>query len=205
MTKPTSETMDPFDTDTDSWPRTQRDSVQQFFVANDIANEKVAILLSVIGTKAYTLLRNIVAPDKPAAKGYDQLVVELIWTQNPIIIAERIKFHRSNQRKGELIAQYIAELRKLSEYCNFREFLGQALYDRLVCGLTSEATQKRLLTEKDLTLAKAQKIAEGMEAAAKQTNELQVSSKSLELNMVTVDNLKPCFHCARKEHATENY
>ena len=39
MTKPTLGTMDPFDPDTDSWPAyTER--LEQFFVANDIANEK---------------------------------------------------------------------------------------------------------------------------------------------------------------------
>ena len=168
--------------------------------------KKVAVLLTVIGTKAYTLLRNIVAPDKPAAKEYDQLVeaFRAHLDSKPIIIAERFKFHRRNQREGESIAQYIAELRKLSEHCNFREFLDQALRDRLVCGLTSEATQKRLLAEKDLTLAKAQEIAVGMEAAAKQTNELQVSSKGLELNIVTVDNSKPCFRYAKKGHTPEN-
>ena len=53
-------------------------------------------------------------------------------------------------------------------------------------------------------MAKAQEIAVRMEAAAKQTNELQVSSKSLELNMVTVDNLKPCFCFAKRGHTPEN-
>ena len=185
-------------------------------MANDIANEKkVAVLLTVIGTKAYTLLRNIVAPDKSAAKEYDQLVEAFRAHLDPksIIIAERFKFHRRNQREGKSIAQYIAELRKLSKHCDFREFLDQALRDRLVCGLTSEATQKQLLAEMDLTLAKAQEIAVGMEAAAKQTNKLRVSSKAnklrvsskgLELNMVTVDNLKPCFRCAKKGYAPEN-
>ena len=159
-----------------------------------------------IGTKAYTLLRNIVAPDKPAAKEYDQLVeaFRAHLDLKPIIIAEWFKFHHKKQRESESIAQYIAELRKLSKDCNFREFLDQALCNRLVCGLTSEATQKRLLTEKDLTLAKAQEIAVGMVAAAKQTNELQVSSKGLELNIVTVDNSKPCFCCAKKGRALVN-
>ena len=176
-------------------------------MANDNANEKkVAVLLTVIGTKAYTLLRNIVAPDKPAAKEYDQLVEAFRAHLDPksIIIAERFKFHRRNQREGKSIAQYIAELRKLSKHCDFREFLDQALRNRLVCELKSEATQKQLLAEMDLTLAKAQEIAVGMEAAAKQTNKLRVSSKGLELNMVTVDNLKPCFRCAKKGYAPEN-
>ena len=57
MTKPTFGTMDPFDSYTDNWPVcTER--LDQFFVANDIANgKKVVILLTVIGTKVY---RNIV-------------------------------------------------------------------------------------------------------------------------------------------------
>ena len=91
MTKPTLGTMDAFDPDTDNWPAyTER--LEQFFVANDITNEKkVAVLLTVIGTKAYTLLRNIVVPDKPAAKEYDQLVeaFRAHLDPKPIIIAER--------------------------------------------------------------------------------------------------------------------
>ena len=78
-----------------------------------------------IGTKAYTLLRNIVASDKPAAKEYDQLVeaFRAHLDPKPIIIAERLEFHCRNQREGESIAQYIVELKKLSGHCNFREFL----------------------------------------------------------------------------------
>ena len=196
MTKPTLGTMDPFDPNTDTWPAyTER--LDQFFVANDIADgKKVAVLLTVIGTKAYTLLRNIVVPDKPATKEYNHLVeaFRVHLDPKPITIAERFKFHRRNQREGESIAQYIAKLRKLSEHCDFREYLDQALRNRLVCGLRSEATQKRLLAEKDLTLATAQEIAVGMEAAAKQASELQVSRKGLEVNVLTVDNSKPCYY-----------
>ena len=201
--QPTFGTMDPFDPDTDNWPA-YSERLEQFFVANDIADgKKVAVLLTLIGTKAYTLLRNILAPDKPASKDYDQLVETLKahLDPKPIVIAERFKFHRRNQREGESIAQYIAELRKLSEHCEFRDYLNQALRDRLVCGLTSEAMQKRLLSEKDLTLAKAQEIAMGMEAAAKEASELQVSSKGLEVNSLTSHNSKQCFRCAKKGHA----
>jgi len=86
-------------------------------VANDIADrKKVAVLLTVIGTKAYTqLLRNIMAPEKPVTKEYD-VIVEALQAHldpKPIIIAERFKFHRRNQRDGESVAQYIAELRKI--------------------------------------------------------------------------------------------
>ena len=205
--KPTLGTMDPFDPDTDSWPA-YSERLEQFFVANDIADgKKVAVLLTVIGTKAYTLLRNIIAPDKPTSKEYGALVEALRahLDLKPIVIAEHFKFHQRNQREGESVAQYIAELRKLSTHCEFQDHLDQAIRDRLVCGLSSEAIQKRLLSEKNLTLAAAQEIALGMEAAAKEATELQVSSKSsLEINKITVDTAKPCFRFARKGHTPEN-
>ena len=144
MSKPMLGTMDPFDPDTDSWPA-YSERLEQFFMANDITDrKKVAVLLTVIGTKAYTLLQNIMAPEKPATKEYDVIVeaLQAHWDPKPIIIAERFKFHRRNQCDGESVAQYIAELRKFSEHCEFRDYLDQALCDRLVCGLSAEAIQK---------------------------------------------------------------
>jgi len=49
----------------------------------------------------------------------------------------------------------------------FWDHLEEALRDCFVCGLTSETTQKWLLTEKDLTFTGAIDIAHGMESAAK--------------------------------------
>ena len=73
---PTLGTMNPFDPDMDSW-LAYSERLDQFFVANDIADEKkVAVVLTVIGTKAYKL-RNIVALQKPSTKAYTALVEAL--------------------------------------------------------------------------------------------------------------------------------
>ena len=123
----------------------------------------------------------------------------------PIIIAERFQFHQRNQCQGKSVAQYIAELRKLTTHCEFREYLDQTIRNRLVSGLNSEAIQKRLLSKRNMTLAAAQEIALGMKAATKEASEKQLSSKSsLEINKVSVDTAKPCFRCARKGHVPEN-
>ena len=53
--------------------------------------------------------------------------------------------------------------------------LHKALRDRLVCGLRNDTTQKRLLSEADLTLAKAVQIASSMESAEKQCLQFQVT------------------------------
>ena len=64
-----------------------------------------------------------------------------------IIIAERFRFHRQNQKEGETMAQYLAKLRKVTEHCDFRNNLQEALRDRLVCGIVSVPIQKRLLAK----------------------------------------------------------
>ena len=96
-------------------------------------------------------------PEKPSSKGYDALVgaLQAHLDPKPIVITERFKFHRRNQRKGKSVTWYIVELRKLTTHCEFRDYLDQAIRDRLVCGLNSEAIQKRLLSERDLTLEAA--------------------------------------------------
>ena len=78
--------------------------VELFFTANGIKDEKkVAVLLSVIEPKIYTLLRDLLAPDKPQ----DKSVVDLFGTlkkhyePKPVIIAERFRFHRRDQASGE--------------------------------------------------------------------------------------------------------
>lgn len=88
-----------------------------------------------------------------------------------LVIAERFRFYRRDQREREAIGAYIVALKQLARRCNFGSFLAieDALRDRLVCGLQSETTQRRLLSEKDLTFQKACTTAQAMELAAKDT------------------------------------
>ena len=74
------------------------------------------------------------------------------------------------------MAQYLAELCKLTEQYDFHNNLEEALRDRLVCEIVSVPIQKRLLAEKDLTLQKTKEIAQGMKAATKQSSELCATS-----------------------------
>ena len=99
------------------------------------------------------------------------------------MIAEKFKFHRRKQHEGETVAQYLAEFQKFSEQCDFKEYLEEALYDRLVCRLRSEVIQRRLLVEENLTLKKAQELAPGMETRAKNACELQGTRRAAELRL----------------------
>lgn len=132
-----------------------------FVEANSIEDGKlVPTFLSVVGPKTFNLLRCLVQPDKPASKTYDSIVATLAahFAPKPLLIAERFRFHKRNQEEGESVTVFVAALRKLAEHCEFNDVLNNTIRDRLVCGLRSEAAQKRLLTESALTLEKAVEI-----------------------------------------------
>ena len=149
---------------------------EQFLVANDITEAKkvMAIFLTAVGAKTYELLKDTGVPAKPLELKFEEVVEHLNKHYDPksLVIAERFKFHKRNQQADESIAEYCAALRKYAWTCQFGTFLDEALRDRIVCGMKDPATQRRLLTESKLTLAKALEIAQGMEAAAKQAQQL---------------------------------
>ena len=51
---------------------------------------------------------------------------------------QRFQFHSRTQKPGETVAAFTAELRQLSEFCEFGETV-EDTYDRLVCGTASSA------------------------------------------------------------------
>ena len=75
---------------------------------------------------------------------------------------------------------YVVGLKHQASRCKFGAFLEEALRDRLVCGLRSEAIQKKLLSEKGLTFKRACDVAQAMELAAKDTAELASQSQPRE-------------------------
>jgi hypothetical protein len=93
-------------------------------------------------------------------------------TPKPIVIAERFRFHKRNQPQCESVNAYIAELRKLTEFCEFGLNLNDTLRDRFVCGLRNDQIQKKLLTIRELSLDKTLEIAVAMETATKDAIEL---------------------------------
>ncbi|XP_039602322.1 uncharacterized protein K02A2.6-like [Polypterus senegalus] len=123
----------------------------------------------------------------------------------PLLIAEHFRFHKRNQNDGETIAAYVAELKKLSEYCQFGDGLNDALRDRLVCGILQEGIQKRLLIEADLTFKRAVEIAISMETAAKDALELQRGVNMSNVNKMAAAKINkvhkcPCYRCGRDSH-----
>ena len=124
----------------------------------------MAAFLNIIGGKNYTLLHNILSPEKPSDKSLEDLFAALKRHFEPkrVVIVECFCFYYREQAVGETIAEYEAELWRLATHCQFEAHLSRALWDRLVCSLRNEATQKHLLSKLDLTLQQAVEIAQSM-------------------------------------------
>ena len=146
------------------------------FAVNGIAeNKKVPIVLNAVGKQHYQLLSNLFAPSIPASKTLAEIVGALKghYEPKPIVISERFNFHRRQQERTETVAQHVAELRKLAVHCQFGPYLEEAPRDRFVCGLRSEAVQKKLLAREDLSFQDAIRIAQASEQAVEKARQLQ--------------------------------
>uniref|UniRef100_A0A1A8C840 ribonuclease H n=1 Tax=Nothobranchius kadleci TaxID=1051664 RepID=A0A1A8C840_NOTKA len=153
---------------------------EQWMIVNEVDDGKQAnVFLSVIGAEAYGLLKNLCIPDKPSSLSYDELSGKLTahYKPKPLIIAERFKFQKRNQQENESVSDYVVSLKRLSTHCDFGRHLDEALRDRFVSGLKVEAIQRKLLTEQDLTFAKACELALSMEMASKNTMEFASNLK----------------------------
>ena len=127
------------------------------------------MLLSSCGAKTYKLIKNLVSPGKPTDKTFTELVniVKNHLNPRPSTIVYRLKFNSRFRQPRETIQQYVAELRSLSEHCDFRDQLEDMIRDRLVCGVNDERYNVDCWPNKALELATA------MEIADKNTRDIQ--------------------------------
>ena len=141
------------------WP-SYTEQLDQYFAANDVKDEGKmrAILLSVCGSATYRLIRNLTSPEKPTDKSYSQLVKLLSdhFSPRPSVIVQRFWFNTRHRKPGESIAIFVAELQRLTEFCEFGPALSEMLCDRLVCDICDA----RITLDKALELALAQESAE---------------------------------------------
>ena len=129
-------TISEFSNTQESWT-TYVERLGQYLAANKIedADQRRAILLSVCGPATYRLIRNLVSPKKPNELKFGEIVeiVQKHHDPKPSVIVQRYRFNSRSRRAGESVAAYVAELRHLSEHCEFGMTLNEMLRDRLNC------------------------------------------------------------------------
>ena len=109
--------------------------LDQFFVANDngkcaddasaavvrAANQKkLAMMISVIGKKTHSTLRDLCSPENPKEKTFEALseVLQQNFTPKRLEVAKSYRFHRCCQEENESVLVYSARLRHLAATCN---------------------------------------------------------------------------------------
>ena len=187
--------------------------LEQYFVANNVtdATRQRAIFFSVCGASMYQLIRNLVAPERPTDRSLAEIMslVRDHHTPPPSVIVQRFTFHSRLQKEGESIAEYVSELRKLSEHCKFEGMLDDMLRDRLVCGVRDMRIQRRLLAEPDLKFKKAFELAQAVEIADQNAKDLQ-QPKANSVHVVRKESNKAishkgeaCHRCGKAHTASE--
>jgi hypothetical protein len=80
-------------------------------------DQKVPLFLTLIGAEAYSVLKDLVSPDLPSSKTYNQLktALEAHFSPMKIVIAERFHFYRCSQNADESISEFNQRLKKLTQ------------------------------------------------------------------------------------------
>lgn len=139
-----------------------------YCVANEITVEKKqSVFLTLIGINLYKILRALATPVKPKDLSFDRSV-ELLREHlkiMPSVTAERSKFRSCLQKENQTVGQFMLELQKLSENCQFGANLEEALRDQIVHGLYDQNLKKKLFREPDLNYQKTLSIIRAWESA----------------------------------------
>ncbi|KAM7302847.1 glutamyl aminopeptidase-like [Ixodes scapularis] len=164
---PTFGTLAAFDANVESWTN-YAERLEAFFEANAIvdSNRKRSILITSVGPETYARLRSLLAPKKPMDEAYDEILKVLAQHLNPepSEIYQTYRFQTRVQGPNEKVADYVAELRKIADDCNFGAALERNLRDRFVIGLREKTVKKVLLAKpKTLDLNEALGIARAAE------------------------------------------
>ena len=146
----------------------------------------------------------------------------------PNLISERFKFNSYSRQPKESISEYMAELHRLNEFCDYVEALEDMLCNWLVCGVNYEWTQQQLLSEgPSLTLQKDLDILLVVESAINQVLIIEGHQQSSAIDNTSANNIfrvsgkgsdpsfccegnhltsacsfidKECFYCKSKGH-----
>ncbi|XP_072398134.1 uncharacterized protein [Diabrotica undecimpunctata] len=186
-----------------------------FSTANNITDpdKKKATFLSLCGPNTYKIIRSLVGPCKVSDKTYDQIIVDFkkLFSPKPSEIVCRYKIYRRYQQTGETLSVYLKELRKLAEPCSFGASPDIMLRDRLVCGITDESLQQKLLVTDKLKLKDAQDMYFAHEVAVERESESRADVNAVSFRKNQPGQFKPqlanrerkkCFRCER-EHSPE--
>ena len=146
------------------------------------ATVRASILQSYLSAEELELLETLPFENEDHKKDADRILMVLethfIGVTNETY--ERYKFNTRSQKKHEPFDTFLGAIRVLSKSCNFRDLKDSHLRDKIVCGVISKHSQRKLLSETNLNLAKAINICKADESATQQASEISKSADAKE-------------------------
>lgn len=162
----------------ENW-RKWRQYFEIYCVATEIEKKaekvKCAILLHYIGEECIDIYNTFgLSPDEQKVDIILQKF-ENYFVPKSSETYERYKFFTRSQH-SETIDQYVTQLKKLSENCEFGDLKNSLIRDRLICGIKDNKVREELLRNHELTLEKAVEICRASEMSAEQAGQIAAYS-----------------------------
>lgn len=183
---PASFSFEPFNPATSKFDRWLERLQVSFRIYKVPEDDKRDYLLHFMGGTTYDVLCNKLKNEQPHTKTFDAIVTLLKdhYSPAPLEILENFKFASRKQLEHEPLSDYLMDLEKLAQSCNFGDHLDKAIRNQFVFGIRNRVIQSRLLEVRDLTLAKAKEIGFGMEMSHRGTDEMHGSRPRTEVQHI---------------------
>ncbi|XP_077511488.1 uncharacterized protein LOC144121920 [Amblyomma americanum] len=131
---------------------------------------KTALLLSVAGDDALEVFNNFTFSAEESKNDYATVVskFEAYCQEQQNEVYERYVFRSRIQAEGEPFEQFLRDLRKLAQSCNFSTLSDGMIRDQIVFGTNNPKLRKKLFKVENLTLLKAEQSCKAAEVSAHQ-------------------------------------
>ncbi|XP_026534935.1 uncharacterized protein K02A2.6-like, partial [Notechis scutatus] len=139
--------------------------------------KKRAMFLTHCGPAVFKMAKALAKPLDVKAMDWADLEPLLRSHYAPAVptLIRRHDFYRRDQKEGESISNFVADLRDLGGMCGFTD-MDEALRDRVVLGLKDPILQSRLMAKGDISLTDALAEATAVEATRKSAPQMRQTS-----------------------------
>ena len=141
----------------------------------DDAPKQTSTFLHCLGEEPESVLSSV-GVTVGERKDYDTVIAKLnsFFKGHLNVIFERVSFNRRNQLDGEMTEQFIIQLYRLADSCEYGDLKDEMISDdRLVVDIRDDALSHQLQFDPELTLDKANKPIRQQEAVDEQQRELK--------------------------------
>ena len=156
---------------------------------------QVNTLIYSMGDKAEDILRSLDIPEADL-KRYDKVKdkFEQYFVKRRNVVFERAKFNTRVQKEAESVDDFITDVYRLAEHCEFSELHNEMVRDRIVVGIKNSQLSEKMQLDRKLTLEKAVSMARQSETVKQQQAVVREGHTAHEGDSQSVDMIQKRDH-----------